>query len=566
MKMIAGTIALALGLNWAPAAPSAPADWGTQTWTSLPTSFDIYQTDIVYGDAPFPIDDPREPARYGYEARSLTVYRAARDGVLLEARPVIFFIHGGAWTDGYKETYDYLAVPFTGERAWLTVVIDYRLTADEVTLAGTSTKAAWYPDNADDVAAAFRWVSENIAAHGGDSEKIVVFGQSAGAHLASLFATSTDTDYVSLHPWIGGVFSLSAIYSVKDLNKALYCDIIDQTFPGGCFNNDTETDGGSPLAYLRPDVVLPPLHVLYCEIDLPNFADQFAAFRDRLQACGLTFFESYLLGYNHVSEMAAFSDPDSAPSVLLSGFARTVLDLRPRGPARSDFDGDGTPDPALFRESSGLWSVRGMTRFHFGACPNEPVPADYDGDGTAEAAVFRGEDGLWAVRGLTRSYFGGAGDCPLPGDYLGDGTDRPALFRGGQGFWAVRDLTRIGFGASFDRPAPADYDGNGGAELAVYRRPTGLWAVRGFTRLGFGGSADAAVPADYDGDGAAEIGVFRPASGLWAVPGLTRAYFGGTFDQPIPSAAPALFRDTSGLWAIRDRTRFYFGSSGDIAM
>jgi acetyl esterase/lipase len=558
---------------WASADRASPSDWGVQTWIGIPTPFSIYQRDVVYGDTPFLIDDPRDPPRQNYEARGLTIYRAARDGILLESQPVVFFVHGGAWTDGYREIYGYLALPFTGEKGWTTVVIDYRLTADEVTLAGTSAKAAWYPDNVDDVADSFRWVAENISGNGGDPGKIVIFGQSAGAHLVSLFAASTDPDYVSLRPYIKGAVSMSGVYSVKDLNPVLYCDVLNQTFPGGCFNNDTEMDNGSPLVYVQAGSVLPPFYVIYCEVDLPNFADQFTVFRDRLQSCGQTYFEDYLAGYNHVSEMAAFSDSDSAPVVLFSGFVKTILNLRPRGPAAGDYDGDGTSEPALFRESSGLWSVREITRFYLGGWADEPAPADYDGDGTTDAAVFNHEAGLWAIRGITRSYFGGSRDCPLPGDYLGDGTDRIALFRGYQGLWSVRDATRFYLGSSADLPAPADYDGDGMVAAAVYRAGTGLWSVRGLTRLYFGSTADTAVSSDYDGDGTSEIAAFRPASKLWAVLDTTRTYFGDRFDQPVPaaygpgsSAAPAVFRDTSGLWAIREFTRIFFGSSNDLAL
>jgi len=48
---------------------------------------------------------------------------------------------------------------------------------------------------------------------------------------------------------------------------------------------------------------------------------------------------------------------------------------------------------------------------------------DYDGDGTSEIAIFRQSAGLWAVRELGRTYFGGRQDIPVPGDYDGDGND-----------------------------------------------------------------------------------------------------------------------------------------------
>ena len=43
------------------------------------------------------------------------------------------------------------------------------------------------------------------------------------------------------------------------------------------------------------------------------------------------------------------------------------------------------------------------------------MPGDYDGDGTVDIAIFRESTGLWAVDGGARYYFGGVGDVPLPG-------------------------------------------------------------------------------------------------------------------------------------------------------
>jgi len=104
------------------------------------------------------------------------------------------------------------------------------------------------------------------------------------------------------------------------------------------------------------------------------------------------------------------------------------------GPAlAADFDGDSRDDVAIFRPSSGLWAVRGITRIYFGESSDEPRPGDYSGDGIADIAVFRPSTGLWAIRGLTRVYFGNSSDTPLAGtgsqrlyDYVvkpGDGAD-----------------------------------------------------------------------------------------------------------------------------------------------
>ncbi|MFH1038195.1 MAG: hypothetical protein V1789_05940, partial [PVC group bacterium] len=63
-----------------------------------------------------------------------------------------------------------------------------------------------------------------------------------------------------------------------------------------------------------------------------------------------------------------------------------------------------------------------------------PTPAtlildsgDYDGDSTSDIAVFRKSSGLWAVKGVTRVYFGTGSDTPASGDFDGDGRTDLAL-------------------------------------------------------------------------------------------------------------------------------------------
>lgn len=85
-----------------------------------------------------------------------------------------------------------------------------------------------------------------------------------------------------------------------------------------------------------------------------------------------------------------------------------------RTPA-ADFDGDSRDDVAVFRPSSGLWAVRGLTRVYFGTNGDIPSAADYTGDGIAEIGVFRKASGLWALRGVSRIYFGGTADTALTG-------------------------------------------------------------------------------------------------------------------------------------------------------
>ena len=236
-----------------------------------------------------------------------------------------------------------------------------------------------------------------------------------------------------------------------------------------------------------------------------------------------------------------------------------------------DFNGDGTGDVAIFRGSTGLWAVRGLSRFYFGGPGDYPVPLNYNSFLSSVAAIFRPSSGLWAVRGVTRIYYGASLDNPVSEDFNGDGLDEVGIFRSSSGLWAIRNYTRIYFGSSGDTPVPGDYNGDGTAEAGIFRSNSGLWAIRGIDRVYFGGSSDLPVPADYDGDGISEIGIFRSVSGLWAIRGVTRSYFGSSGDIPQPfnitgdgSDKISVFRPNSGLWAVKGISRLYYGGSVDF--
>ncbi len=247
-----------------------------------------------------------------------------------------------------------------------------------------------------------------------------------------------------------------------------------------------------------------------------------------------------------------------------------IYDASPPGDS-GDYDGDGISDIAVFRSTSGLWSIRGITRGYFGASSDMPVPGDYNGDGTTELAVFRPSTGLWAVNGVGRFIFGETeADVPVPRDYDGDSTTDIAVFRGATGRWAIRGISSFNFGSADDVPVPGYYSGPA-AVPAVFRPLTGRWIVRNLTSFYFGSAEDTPVPGDYNGDGHWEAAVFPYSGGLWAIRGITRAYFGKYSDSPSPGRFGGgntdrigLFRDSTSLWAVKGITQIRFGNFDDV--
>ncbi|MCA1684159.1 MAG: VCBS repeat-containing protein, partial [Actinobacteria bacterium] len=195
-------------------------------------------------------------------------------------------------------------------------------------------------------------------------------------------------------------------------------------------------------------------------------------------------------------------------------------------PVVESFTGDTKPELAVFRPSTGRWYVSGMTAVRFGEATDKPVAADYTGDGWAEYAVWRPGNGTWYVRGVTGVQFGARGDIPVPGDFTGDGRADYAVFRPSNGTWYFKGRAAVAFGQAGDRPVVADFTGDGVADIAVWRPSTGRWHVRGVINAQWGLSTDVPTAADFTGDGKADITVWRPSNGTWYVRNVNRIPWG----------------------------------------
>jgi acetyl esterase/lipase len=115
--------------------------------------------------------DVKRDVPYGDQERQVLDIYAPKDAKNL---PVVFWIHGGGWHMGDKSMVEDKPKLFL-KRGLVFVSTNYRL------LPKVEMQVLFR-----DVAKSIGWVHKNIAAHGGDPNRIFVMGHSAGAQLAAL--------------------------------------------------------------------------------------------------------------------------------------------------------------------------------------------------------------------------------------------------------------------------------------------------------------------------------------------------------------------------------------------
>jgi para-nitrobenzyl esterase len=135
---------------------------------------------------------PRDEGPQSEDCLHLNLWTPAlRDG---GKRPVLFYIHGGAYNNGTANAALYDGTRLVERGDVVVVTVNHRLNAfGYMYLAGLPGLAAKYRESGNvgqlDLVLALRWVQQNIAEFGGDPDSVTIFGQSGGgAKCATLMA------------------------------------------------------------------------------------------------------------------------------------------------------------------------------------------------------------------------------------------------------------------------------------------------------------------------------------------------------------------------------------------
>lgn len=178
-----------------------------------------------------------------------------------ENLPVVFWIHGGGWQVGDKSDVQ-IKPKWFNERGFVFVTTNYRLLphVEMDTLVR-------------DVAKSLGWVYRNVSKHGGDPNRVLVMGHSAGAQLAALLCT--DDQYLKAEgvpfnvlkgcvPVDGDTYDLPKIIMTAEFRQMIYGKPLPTFGHRQKFGNDPKKHlDFSAVTHVAKDKDIPPFLILH---------------------------------------------------------------------------------------------------------------------------------------------------------------------------------------------------------------------------------------------------------------------------------------------------------------
>jgi acetyl esterase/lipase len=214
--------------------------------------------------------------------------------------PVLVFVHGGGFLKGDKGGADAWPNANVGRMAaqagFVGVVMNYRLAPDHM-----------WPAGSEDVAAVVAWLKVHVAQHGGDPDRIVLAGTSAGAvHVAGYLKLAGDTN-------IRGAVLLSGLYGYTPLDER------DMLYYG---------DAALYLSRMPIEAVAAtslPLFVACAQFDPPRFQTEFLGLmQDRLARHGAMPRATIMTGHNHYTMPMHLGTADRRLADDICAFVRDI--------------------------------------------------------------------------------------------------------------------------------------------------------------------------------------------------------------------------------------------------
>jgi acetyl esterase/lipase len=236
--------------------------------------------------------------------------------------PVVFWIHGGGWQTGDKSDVQIKPRAFM-DKGFVFVSTNYRLLpgVDMATIVR-------------DVALAIHWVHDHIAEYGGDPNRLVVMGHSAGAQLAALICT--DDRYLKAEgqslaiikgcvPVDGDTYDVPAIIETAETRWRVHGLPRAKFGHREKFGNDPEKHRDfSAVTHVAKDKGIPPFLILYVA-GHPDTTAQALRLGNVLKDAGVsaTLFAANETTHNKIN--AHLGQPDDPTTRALFDFVEKAL-------------------------------------------------------------------------------------------------------------------------------------------------------------------------------------------------------------------------------------------------
>ena len=250
---------------------------------------------VVLINALTPSSSYKKTSRVAYlpgsnSRQQLDVYQPTDRIFAAQSRPVVVFFYGGAWQEGSRSDYVFVAEALT-QRGYVVVVPDYRVYPE-----------VKYPEFLHDGAAAVAWAAGNADRHGGDRARIFLMGHSAGAHIAAMLAldhTFLDAQKVP-RTSVKGLIGLAGPYDFLPLTEP---NVI------ALFASEPNLELTQPIHYvsIATAKLTPPVLLLHGNDDKRVYPKNSINLARELRGIGAKVELDLLTGLNHTDIIGKFT-------------------------------------------------------------------------------------------------------------------------------------------------------------------------------------------------------------------------------------------------------------------
>lgn len=193
----------------------------------------------------------------GHERQVLDLYTPVNVAAS-PPRPLIVWIHGGGWRAGSKDGCPPLRHGFV-DKGYAIASINYRLSGH-----------AKFPAQIEDCKAAIRWLRAHAGEYGIDSQRLGVWGNSAGGHLVALVGTTGNQKVFDVGAHLDQSSTVQAVvnfYGPTDFN--VFVRTPGYESHGGPESPEAQLIGGPVVDH--PDIVRALNPISYVDADDPPF-------------------------------------------------------------------------------------------------------------------------------------------------------------------------------------------------------------------------------------------------------------------------------------------------------